>query len=49
MDDEIIPIVKMGQCQGMHFYHKECLKDQLNASSSKLHLKCAICGISYGK
>ena len=44
-----MPVVKMGQCQGMHFYHKECLENQLNASSSKLHVKCAICGISYGK
>ena len=28
-DEGIMPVVKMGQCQGMHFYHKECLENQL--------------------
>ncbi len=44
-----MPVVKMGKCQGMHFYHKECLENQLNSSENKQHVKCAICGISYGK
>lgn len=25
-DDEVIGVVKLGRCQGMHFYHKECLE-----------------------
>ena len=23
---ELIPVVRMGECQGMHFYHKECIE-----------------------
>lgn len=33
----------------MHFFHKECLESQLNATESKDHIKCAVCNIIYGK
>ena len=45
---DALNVVKMSQCQGMHFYHKECLEGQLQAGESKSYLKCAVCNISYG-
>ena len=49
LKDDTIPVVKLGKCSGMHFYHKECLQSQLDNTTSKDHLKCAACSIVYGK
>ena len=39
----------MNNCLGVHLFHKDCLENQLNSSTHKQHIKCAICGIVYGK
>jgi len=43
-------VVKLGQCQGMHFYHKECIEYQFKSSAKdNPYVKCAVCNKIYGK
>ncbi|CDW91819.1 UNKNOWN [Stylonychia lemnae] len=45
-----ILVVRLGQCQGMHFYHKECIEMQLKQSpEDNPFIKCAVCNKIYGK
>ena len=37
----------MSKCKG-HFFHYECLKMQLESTSDKSHLRCAVCQVLYG-
>ena len=48
-EGQALPVVRLGKCKGMHFYHKECIENQYNAGASKEFLKCATCNIIYGK
>ncbi|TNV76574.1 hypothetical protein FGO68_gene6149 [Halteria grandinella] len=48
-DDFMINVVKLGNCNGMHFFHKECLEKQYKASGSDHYLKCTVCSQIYGK
>ena len=39
----------MSKCSGMHFFHKECLENQLKSNKAAHFIKCAICNKIYGK
>ena len=48
-NEDDLPVVRLGNCQGMHFFHKECIENQLKSGESNQFLKCAICNTLYGK
>ena len=31
--EDAVPVVKLGRCTGMHFYHKECIQSQFDSTA----------------
>ena len=48
VNEDIINVVQLGKCKGMHFFHKDCIDGQFKSNES-LFIKCAVCNIIYGK